>query len=265
MRFLSISALLFSAVLSTAAFAGNNGGGGTSDPGDPTMPGPIPGQNPVVSFFTDLEIGKCVDQGNSSSCESSAISPDTRTIELQPTNMPGQFRGYYSSVEERDGLRWIELVTVDLIQFGMNSRIGGSVYTFTVEILDDQGSSAKMQVSVSDPAQLSAATLVGRVKKVGNMTYTPFAVISPPVANCGGTDGQPCEPCRADGTCPCSGTDGQPCEPCTNPNDPTCQPQPEPMPHPCDPSKPGTCGTQPGDPNKPHAKPTWQVLKGALK
>jgi len=88
------------------------------------------------------------------------------------------YRGLWSDVRERDGLRFIAIISVDrfLIERGENEEKRYS-YGITVEIFDASGVTAKMTISVDSIAQLNNAVLVGRTVTHMDNEYIPSFII----------------------------------------------------------------------------------------
>ena len=168
--------------------------GSISPPNQPPVPGPQPPapapippppQNPngeTITFNAFLVVTQCTDNG---ACLSNAqpLPNGNVTVNLEPDpSSPYQLRGYYITLAESNGVRYIGIITVNEYEMGTGDGNGTGIqktYAFTVEILSDKGNIAHMDATFSDPNQLPSVTLTAPGKTVGNITYTPYFSIGP--------------------------------------------------------------------------------------
>jgi hypothetical protein len=90
------------------------------------------------------------------------------------------YRGLWSTVVEKDGIRALAIVSIDRYTVEIAGD-GVYQYTITVELLDNDGLSAKMKVSTNDPKKLNSSTLMGRVVNFQGEKYTPQFSLAAPI------------------------------------------------------------------------------------
>lgn len=179
------------------------GGGVYADPA-PAPPQP-PSSDAQVTFAAGLNIQVCI----AGTCTLKAQISEVTLPLISVDGDPIHSRGYYTTVIQVDSLRYIGIVTVDRWNFvsGTSPQPPGSggsteptpppsvapIYSFTVEILDAQGTSARMSVSMSNPDNLPSTTLSGRVTTVSGTEYTAMFSIGPGYVS--GTCNDPRNPC----------------------------------------------------------------------
>lgn len=169
-----------------------------------TRPNPIapppPPAGESVSFNADLSTQKCSYMGDlpvmcliSIDALSSVAVPLSRVLDNSGSNIE-HFKGFHTQVNEKNGVRSIGIVTVEVWVYHRGTPSEMKSYHFRVEILDQKGPAAEMELYTSNPDQMSTVTLKGRERKVGNDVYTPIFRIGPKFDVCISNGSSPVEP-----------------------------------------------------------------------
>jgi hypothetical protein len=146
---------------------------------------PSPGQQASMSveFTADLGISKCTNVGDSMEvCTSSSAISRNEQVTLWSNESGTAYVGYLSTVQSADFLRYIGVVTIEAYVDPSNPNVPPNYY-FTAEIIGANGTEAEMNISVTDPALMSSANLVGPKKRIGNNAYQPVFHMGPPSPN----------------------------------------------------------------------------------